>query len=420
MIVSNRVRRIGRRALATGVGSLLAAPAIVRAQGPNGVVLLIGNSKYQFEAQLPNVKRDVHDVAKSFQALGLKTEIHEDLGREAMLRILEKFGSTTSGMKLGAVYFAGHGVFLKGISHFVPIDVDLSDEISAKVISPLAIGKAVLGAEHRLVILDNCRNNVDGGRRAREEKNAQSMSPGLANVLLLQQPNALWLCSTQPGNIALDGPAGQNSPFASALMRELAGPSVDLLALPAKMRRSVLLATEGQQLTYDLSTMTAPFPLTVTGKPITRHSGPSFDPSRVIELNNAYAFAEKNELYLPPGLIAYRPPNSSPDAHMAGAYAGEIRVSVGERGTAIVPVVYIVLSLPGSDTAEIVATSKQWTGSLNGPYWRYVTGARTGDKMSVPSFSAGGSATELWWRDRDPMTITQSGRSASPLKRLDG
>ena len=104
MIASNSVRRIGRRALATGVGSLLAAPAIVRAQGPNGVVLLIGNSKYQFEAQLPNVKRDVHDIAKSFQGLGLKTEVHENLGRDAMLQTLEKFGDTSRGMKLGAVF----------------------------------------------------------------------------------------------------------------------------------------------------------------------------------------------------------------------------------------------------------------------------------------------------------------------------
>lgn len=420
MIASSRARRIGRRALMAGAGSLLVAPAIVRAQGPNGVVLLIGNSKYQFEAQLPNVKRDVHDIAKSFQGLGLKTEVHEDLGRDAMLQTLKKFGDTSRGMKLGAVYFAGHGVFLKGVSHFVPIDADLSDERSAKVISPLAIGPALVGAEHRLVILDNCRNNVDGGRRAREEKNAQSMSPGLANTLLRQQPNVLWLCSTQPGNIALDGPAGQNSPFAAALMRELAEPSLDLLALPGKLRRAVLLATEGQQLTYDLSTMTAPFPLTAIGKPAIRNSGPSVDPSRVIELNNAYAFAEKNELYLPPGLIAYRPPNGSPDAHMGGAYAGEIRVAVGERGSAIVPAVYIVMAIPGSDTAEVVMASRQWIGDHAGPFWRYVTASKAGDRIVVPSWSAGGMSTDLRWKDRDPITIAQSGRSSTPLKRLDG
>ena len=38
---------IGRRAALIGAGSLLATPAIVRAQGQNGVALVIGNSKYQ-------------------------------------------------------------------------------------------------------------------------------------------------------------------------------------------------------------------------------------------------------------------------------------------------------------------------------------------------------------------------------------
>lgn len=76
-----RQRRIGRRILLTGAGSLLAAPAVVRAEGQNGVALVIGNSKYQFEAPLQNVKRDVPDVVKAFQALGLKTESYEDQGR---------------------------------------------------------------------------------------------------------------------------------------------------------------------------------------------------------------------------------------------------------------------------------------------------------------------------------------------------
>ena len=44
-----------RRSLLAG-GALLAAPSIVRAQGTNGVALVIGNSKYQWEAQLGNVK----------------------------------------------------------------------------------------------------------------------------------------------------------------------------------------------------------------------------------------------------------------------------------------------------------------------------------------------------------------------------
>ena len=66
---------------------MLAAPAIVQAQGQTGVALVIGNSKYKWEASLPNAKRDATDVAKAFQALGLKTELVQDIGRDAMFEI---------------------------------------------------------------------------------------------------------------------------------------------------------------------------------------------------------------------------------------------------------------------------------------------------------------------------------------------
>ena len=61
---------LGRRALLVGAGGVLAAPAIVRAQGQTaGVALVIGNSKYHWEASLPNVRRDVPEIAKRFQAM---------------------------------------------------------------------------------------------------------------------------------------------------------------------------------------------------------------------------------------------------------------------------------------------------------------------------------------------------------------
>ena len=55
-----------RRGVLLGSGALLAAPAIVQAQGQTGVALVIGNSKYKWEASLPNARRDATDVAKAF------------------------------------------------------------------------------------------------------------------------------------------------------------------------------------------------------------------------------------------------------------------------------------------------------------------------------------------------------------------
>src|SRR5271155_5579195 len=95
-LVSQMHGGIGRRTLLAGAGSALAAPTIVRAQGlSNGVALVIGNSKYQWEASLPNVQRDAPDVAKRFQSLGLGTELLQNARRETMRQAIEKFAAAT-------------------------------------------------------------------------------------------------------------------------------------------------------------------------------------------------------------------------------------------------------------------------------------------------------------------------------------
>ena len=82
---------IGRRMLlAGGAGTLLAAPAIANAQGGGGVALVIGNSKYQWEASLPNVKRDAPDVAGRLQEFGLKVDLVQDAGRDAMRQAVKE------------------------------------------------------------------------------------------------------------------------------------------------------------------------------------------------------------------------------------------------------------------------------------------------------------------------------------------
>ena len=77
--------RLRRRALLASATGTLAAPFIVRAQGQNGVALVIGNSKYKWEASLPNAKSDAADVARTFEAMGLKTNLVNDAGRAEML-----------------------------------------------------------------------------------------------------------------------------------------------------------------------------------------------------------------------------------------------------------------------------------------------------------------------------------------------
>src|SRR6185312_16309650 len=110
MLQSKLPHGIGRRALLRGAagGLMLSSPA-VHAQGRGaGVALVIGNSKYQWEASLANVRRDAPDVAKRFQAMGLKTELVQDLSTDGLRRAIDKFRSIATGANLAALYFAGH------------------------------------------------------------------------------------------------------------------------------------------------------------------------------------------------------------------------------------------------------------------------------------------------------------------------
>lgn len=253
-------QNLGRRALIVGAGGLVAAPAIARAQGQTaGVALVIGNSKYHWEASLPNVRRDVPEIAKRFQALGLKTELLQDVGRDAQQRAVDAFASSSRGANSAALYFAGHGAAWGKDTFLVPVDADLRDPSAVKTLTSVKGLKSGLdGASHRLLLFDNCRNNPADGWRQQE---AADLSGGFTGMTTTAAPDTLILFSTAPGRVAVDGPPGDFSPFAATLMRQLDASSVDLQTLPTNLRRDLLIATEGRQVAFDENTYQQSFVL---------------------------------------------------------------------------------------------------------------------------------------------------------------
>ena len=120
----------------------------------------------------------------------------------------------------------------------MPVDADLSTP--SAVTNLVGVGGAVrrmAGAANRLVVLDNCRNNPADGWRQRAAESKAGSRQAEAGSSETDPPNTLVLFSTAPGRVALDGPAGQNSPFAASLLRQLGSGSVDLGALPGRLLR---------------------------------------------------------------------------------------------------------------------------------------------------------------------------------------
>ena len=408
-----------RRGLMAGVSvSALAAPSIVRAQGQNGVALVIGNSKYQWEAALPNVKRDAPDIARAFEAIGLKTELVLDATRATMEKALESFKSVSQGVNFSAFYFAGHGASWARKAYLVPVDADLSTPGAVDWLVPTILTGASNQGVHRLGVFDNCRNNpADGWRQVQAQRGAVVNENRTGGDSL---PKTLVMFSTAPGRVALDGPAGQNSPFAAALMRQLDAPTVDLRALPGKLRRDLLIATEGRQVLFDRSTLQDS--LTMKGARLpdaANKSGWAADPSKIVDLPNAYAFARENRFPIPEGLIAYRPPGASRDARMIGSFKYASRYKIGNT-----PGLMIVMSIEEGSTAEIILAGI----SEIGPFWRFVTAKLTGGQLEfVPRDNAG---KQIWaWKDASSGSLSVFSESvggqdnkpySTTFTRLDG
>ena len=391
MTISNRINIIGRRSLLAGGAALVAAPAVhapfVHAQGRNaGVALVIGNSKYQWEAQLPNVRRDAPDVAKRLQAFGFKTDLVQDAGRDAMRRAIDAFSSSARGANTAALYFAGHGAAWGKDTFLVPVDADLSNPETAKTLLPVnALSAGMDAANSRLLVFDNCRNNPADGWQQKEAEQSAFIGDLLASKP--SAPNTLMLFSTAPGRIALDGPAGENSPFAANLLRQFDSGAVDLQTLPEKLRRDLLIATAGRQVLFDISTYGGSFRLQGTPGKTAAGGGWAGDPSKIVELTNAYAWSDQNGMKLPLGLIAHRPPANSPHAAKVGAFKFENQTPDGK-----VPGVIVVLSVEEKDAAEVIFLTRM--GGRGG--WRFVRPWLKGDTLSYEIRARGPEYTFKW------------------------
>jgi hypothetical protein len=410
--------RIGRRAFVVATGSGLAFPATFgRAQATNGVALVIGNSKYRWEAALPNVRRDAPDVAKRLQALGVRTELVLDADQKTILAALEKLKAGAQGASFAAIYFAGHGVTWANAEYVVPVDADLSspDSINS-LVRKRQFYDAVAAAGHKLLVFDNCRNNpADGWRQLEAERRAGSSGT-------FKDPNYLMLSSTAPGHVALDGPAGQNSPFAAAFLRQLEAPAVEIQSLPEKLRRDVLIATEGRQILFSQSTYSAPFTINPSRAGTLPGTPPqTIDASRLVELPKAYAFAQENKFPLPAGLVAIRPSTNGPHSFKVGSFKATTRNKYGRY-----PCVVVVLSFEKGDKADVIWAG---TGYLGAPGWQYYAGSLDGGRVKLFSKTGGSDSDEIYleWKNANsgsfnmhqPMAMT-GGMFSSDLVRLDG
>src|SRR5215207_5906732 len=212
------------------------------------VALVIGNSTYQNVARLPNPLKDATAVAEMFKKTGFDwVKTRQDLGNLEFKRALREFMDAASDADVAVVYYAGHGIQVRDMNYMIPVDARLASEIDAED-EAVSLDRIVMALEPakrlRLVILDACRDNPFG----RTMKRRVAMR-GLAGGLAQMEPTlgeTLIAYAAKAGSTAEDG-EGQNSPFATALVKHLAVPGLDIRLAFGRIRDEVLKATANKQ-----------------------------------------------------------------------------------------------------------------------------------------------------------------------------
>ena len=228
--------------LTVGVLSATAASAERR------VALVIGNSGYKNAPQLRNTINDSTAIGNLFKSVGFEVVISRtDLGVVDFKRAVRDFLVTAETADIAVVYYAGHGVEIGGTNYLVPIDAKLGRDYDVED-EAIALDRIIWALEPvrrlRLIFLDACRNNPFP-MKIRSAGVRSTMQGGLGKLEDVSA-DTLVAYAAKAGNVSYDGD-GANSPYATALLKHLGEPGVDIRIALGRVRDDVLAMTGGRQ-----------------------------------------------------------------------------------------------------------------------------------------------------------------------------
>jgi outer membrane protein assembly factor BamD (BamD/ComL family) len=210
------------------------------------VALVVGNSSYQNVPKLPNPTSDARAVFEKFKSAGFDVgEVQLDVGNLQFKRALRDFEIKANTADIAVVYFAGHGLEIRGKNYMIPVDAKLASERDApdEAIELERIFETVEGAKNlRLVILDACRDNPFVMTRQ------MVVARGLARIEP-QRAYTMVAYAAKAGATADDG-NGDHSPFTQALLDQLFEPGIGIRVAFGKVVDEVRTNTRGRQVPY--------------------------------------------------------------------------------------------------------------------------------------------------------------------------
>lgn len=240
-----------------------------------GIALVIGQSKYEHLSALPNPANDAEAVDDLLSDLGFEVDMVRDADRRKLARALERFVEDAAEADVAFIYYSGHGIEAGGENFLVPVDADATslDDAEAKLV-PVSAMLAELQAKVpvTIVLLDACRNNpfpagatitLPGSTEKAPvstvglgaPRGAATLKPGADTAPGNDGLGALLGFAAAPGQPALDGEPGGNSPYAAALLKHLSAGGFAFSDIMTLVTEEVWMRTEAQQLPWTNSSL---------------------------------------------------------------------------------------------------------------------------------------------------------------------
>ncbi len=243
-----------RRALPLVVVSALLCWS-VQGLAAERVALVIGNAHYAALPALVNPTDDAQLVATSLRKADYTVTLLLDTSLDQLRAGVDAFAKEAAGADVALVYYSGHGVQVDGVNYLVPVSATVRTraDLPAEAVPLESLVNQITAASPRLgvVILDACRNDpLPAGTPSLGVARSLVPSEGLARIPPPAKQGMLIAYSTAPGQIALDGPPGQNSPFAAALASYIDEPGLDVGLLFRKVSDRVREVTGGAQVPW--------------------------------------------------------------------------------------------------------------------------------------------------------------------------
>jgi Caspase domain/Putative peptidoglycan binding domain len=247
--VSAVARTAALAAIAFGTSLSLAAVS----PSEKRVALVIGNGAYQNAMHLDNAAFDARAVADAFRKLGFQVVDGYDLDIDQMRSKVSEFSAALSDSRSAVIYYAGHGISVDEENYLVPTDIILKSptDLDLNAISVSLLLKQMKRDERvNVIILDACRDNPFAAELAKHKTRALVAERGLTRIDGDLARGTLIAFASDPKSTALDGPAGQHSPFTQAFLAHLFDPGVTIDTVMSRVRNDVWEKTGHNQLPW--------------------------------------------------------------------------------------------------------------------------------------------------------------------------